>query len=87
MRLLAQLLVIVVACGLVLGPSAASAAPGHALADVNIRSGPGLGYAVVGTLDAGDYVVVLKCVARWCAGWGRPSVPGSGLQQRTLLTL
>jgi uncharacterized protein YraI len=67
MRLLAHLLVIVVACGLVLGPSAASAAPGHALANVNIRSGPGTGYAVVGRLDAGDYVVVLRCVARWCA--------------------
>ena len=67
MRLFAQLSFLLIAAGFAFGTSAASAAPGHALAPANIRSGPGIGYAVVGTLAAGDYVVVLRCVAKWCA--------------------
>ena len=63
---LSQFSVLLLAAGLALGASEASAAPGHALANANIRSGPSSGYAVVGKLAAGDYVVVIKCVASWC---------------------
>lgn len=54
------------AAGLALSISAAFAAPGIAQSNANIRSGPGLGYAVVDTLQTGDYVVVIKCTASWC---------------------
>ena len=67
MPMLAPLPVLLLAGGLVLGASAASAAPGHALADANVRSGPGSGYAIVDRLDMGEYVVVIKCLASWCA--------------------
>ena len=46
--------------------SSALAAPGNATANANIRSGPGLGYGVVDTLETGEYVIVLDCGASWC---------------------
>ena len=66
MPLHAQLSALILAGGLALGASAASAAPGHAVASANVRSGAGSGYTVVGTLEPGEYVVVIKCVAYWC---------------------
>ena len=61
-----QLSALILAGGLALGASAVSAAPGHAVAYANVRSGPGSSYAVVGTLEPGEYVVVIKCLAYWC---------------------
>ena len=54
------------AAGLALGASAALAAPGIVQSNANVRSGPGIGYAVLDTLAAGDYVVVIKCTENWC---------------------
>ncbi len=33
---------------------------------VNVRSGPGTSYRVVGVLQAGDYVDVNRCTGGWC---------------------
>ena len=48
------------------GASSAFAAPGHATANANVRSGPGLGYKVVDTLETGEYVIVIDCLTNWC---------------------
>ncbi len=48
----------------VLIPVAASAAT--ATTNANVRSGPGTGYAVIGTLRAGQSVDVDGCSAGWC---------------------
>lgn len=64
MRWLAQATLF--AFGLWCGLSPALAAPGHALASSNVRSGPATGYPIVDTLRAGEYVVVLRCTAKWC---------------------
>jgi uncharacterized protein YraI len=45
---------------------AAQAAPGYATTNVNVRSGPGTGYAVVGTLARGQEVDVQRCQSGWC---------------------
>lgn len=50
---------------------AAAALPGiaqaaTATASVNVRSGPGTGYAVVDTLRAGQRVEVDRCTGGWC---------------------
>lgn len=45
---------------------AASAAPGYATGAVNVRTGPGTGYAKVGTLAAGEVVDVKECQGSWC---------------------
>jgi uncharacterized protein YraI len=45
---------------------AASAAPGIATGAVNVRTGPGTGYAKVGTLAAGEIVDVKQCQGSWC---------------------
>jgi uncharacterized protein YraI len=45
---------------------AANAAPGTATGNVNVRSGPGTGYAVVDTLRRGDTVDVQRCQGSWC---------------------
>lgn len=66
MPMLAQLSALVLVGGLLLGASSAYAAPAHARVDANVRSGPGGGYAIVDTLEAGEYVVVIKCVGGWC---------------------
>jgi uncharacterized protein YraI len=34
--------------------------------DLNLRSGPGTGYRVIGTMPAGSYVDVLGCSGAWC---------------------
>ncbi|WP_338720331.1 SH3 domain-containing protein [Devosia sp. XK-2] len=45
---------------------AASAAPGVATGNVNVRTGPGTGYAKVGVLSTGEYVDVKQCQGSWC---------------------
>ena len=62
-RLLAPM---AVAAGLALTATAASAAPGIALSNANVRSGPGLGYGIVDKLDFGERVVVMSCGFAWC---------------------
>lgn len=39
--------------------------------DLNLRSGPGPGYRVIGTMPAGAYVDVIGCDGSWCrVSWG-----------------
>jgi uncharacterized protein YraI len=45
---------------------AANAAPGTITANVNMRSGPGTGYAVVDVLQRGARVDVQQCQGTWC---------------------
>lgn len=45
---------------------AAFAAPGVATGNVNVRSGPGTGYAVVDVLRRGERVDVEYCRGNWC---------------------
>ena len=66
MRILPRLIASLLAAGLVMLPVAASAAPGIANVNANVRSGPGLGYRVVDVLEAGEYVIVKDCGANWC---------------------
>ncbi len=57
----------------------AFAAPAVALSAVNVRSGPGTNYAVIGTLSRGITVEVLSCTPAWCAiGWTRPAYVSAG---------
>lgn len=46
--------------------SAAQAANAFATAEVNVRSGPGTSYAVVGILGAGTRVQLSLCRDGWC---------------------
>jgi uncharacterized protein YraI len=48
--------------------SAASAAPGYATGNVNLRAGPSTAYPVVSTLRAGDPVEIYGCLSgySWC---------------------
>ena len=50
----------------VLTPATATAAPGYATASVNIRSGPGTNFQVLGQLSRGQAVEVVECASRWC---------------------
>jgi uncharacterized protein YraI len=67
---------------LTLASAAAANSPAVTTGDLNIRSGPGTGYAVVGVIPAGHSVSVANCVAggSWCAvdfagthGWSSAS--------------
>lgn len=58
--------VAVVAAAVVMFLPAAQAAPGTATSNVNVRSGPGTGYAVVDTLRRGQQVDVQRCQGSWC---------------------
>ena len=49
------------------GVTAASAASAFASSTVNVRSGPGTGYAVVDVLRPGQRVEVDYCKGAWCA--------------------
>lgn len=51
---------------LVLGTVAASARPAVVTTDLNVRSGPGTRYQVVGSLQAGQRVDVGQCASGWC---------------------
>lgn len=55
-----------IAAATLLTTLAASAAPGIATGAVNVRTGPGTGYAKVGTLAAGEVVDVKQCQGSWC---------------------
>lgn len=44
----------------------ASAAPAVVTGNVNVRSGPGTGYAVVDTLRRGERVDIQQCRGSWC---------------------
>jgi len=48
------------------GATAASAATAYASSTVNVRSGPGTGYAVVGVLRPGQRVDIDYCRGSWC---------------------
>lgn len=50
----------------VLIPASANAAPGVATASVNLRSGPGTNYQVLGQLSRGQTVEVIDCATSWC---------------------
>lgn len=65
--------------------AAASAAPAFATSNVNVRSGPGTGYAVVDALRRGEQVDVQYCRGSWCFvqkrgpdGWVSSSYLSSG---------
>src|SRR5581483_11919051 len=69
---------------LLLSTGIAAAAPATAESDVNVRSGPGPGYPVVGVLRAGETVDVAGCTGSWC----RVRAPsGSGFASRNYLAL
>ncbi|UYO00985.1 MAG: SH3 domain-containing protein [Devosia sp.] len=50
----------------IISTSAAWAVPGVATGNVNVRTGPGTGYAKVGTLSTGEAVDVKQCQGNWC---------------------
>jgi uncharacterized protein YraI len=54
------------AAALLLGAGAAGAAPAMSRSDLNVRSGPGTGYGVVGVIQAGQTVDVAGCDGGWC---------------------
>jgi uncharacterized protein YraI len=66
MKTLPRLIASLFAAGLALSATAAMAAPGIASVNANVRSGPGIGYAVVDVLEKGEYVIVKDCGANWC---------------------
>ena len=51
---------------LLLSAGAAAAAPATVQSDLNVRSGPGAQYQVVGTLQGGETVDVAGCTGSWC---------------------
>jgi uncharacterized protein YraI len=57
---------VLAALALVATAASASAAPALATTNVNVRSGPGTGYAVVGTLRRGEQVDLQHCRGSWC---------------------
>jgi len=69
---------------LILSTGVAAAAPATAQSAVNLRSGPGTEYPVVGTLRAGETVDVAGCTGSWCQVSG-PS--GSGFASRNYLAM
>jgi uncharacterized protein YraI len=48
------------------GAAGVLAAPATAASNVNVRSGPGQGYAVVDFLKRGEQVDVFGCQGTWC---------------------
>lgn len=56
----------VAATAMVVFLPAAQAAPGVVTSNVNVRSGPGTGYAVVDTVRSGQPVDVQQCEGSWC---------------------
>jgi uncharacterized protein YraI len=51
---------------LLLSAGAAAAAPATVQSDLNVRSGPGAQYQVVGTVQGGETVDVAGCSGSWC---------------------
>src|SRR4051812_43483621 len=64
-----------------LSAGAAAAAPATVQSDLNVRSGPGTRYQVVGTVQSGETVDVAGCTGRWCqisfSGGARPAPPNN----------
>ena len=72
------------ASALVLSAGAAHAVPATAETSLNVRSGPGTQYAVVGTLRAGETVDAGDCTGSWC----RVSFSGgTGFASRSYLAM
>lgn len=57
---------VVCAAAVVFLPAVASAAPATATSGVNVRSGPGTSYQVIGGLSSGQRVDVQGCRSGWC---------------------
>jgi uncharacterized protein YraI len=51
---------------LLVSAGAASASPGRTTTDLNLRSGPGTGYAVIDTMPSGARVDIRGCSGSWC---------------------
>jgi uncharacterized protein YraI len=51
---------------LLLSAGAATAVPAISRSDLNVRSGPGTGYGVVGVIRSGETVDVGRCDGAWC---------------------
>jgi len=67
MRITQPILGAVLAGAILVGTAvAALAAPAVATTNVNVRTGPGTGYAVAATLKRGERVNVEGCRAGWC---------------------
>ena len=56
----------IAAAGLIASTMAALAVPAVATTAVNVRSGPGVNFAVVDTLFSGEAVDVTECQGGWC---------------------
>jgi len=50
----------------VLSAGTALADTGYATQEVNVRAGAGTGYAIVGSLSAGEEVEIIDCDDGWC---------------------
>lgn len=75
-----QLKNLMLAAGLLLGSvTVAAAGPALVTADLNLRSGPGVNYGVVGMLPGGSTVNVVGCRGSWCR------VAGGGYASRSYL--
>ena len=69
---------------LLLSTGIAAAAPGTARTDLNVRSGPGTNYPVVGALQSGETVDVQGCTGGWC----QVNFPGgTGFASRSYLAM
>ena len=72
------------ASALVLSAGAANAVPATAETSLNVRSGPGTQYEVVGTIRAGETVDAGNCTGSWC----RVSFSGgTGFANRSYLAM
>lgn len=79
---LTQKKLVAAAAFLVAGASAAAAYPATVTANLNVRSGPGTGYAVIDNLPAGSVVDIAGCTGNWCeisgTGWASASYLATG---------
>src|SRR6185436_18088337 len=69
---------------LLLSTGAALAVPATAQTDLNVRSGPGTQYPIVGSIQGGETVDVGSCTGSWCrVSFGG----GSGFASRNYLAM
>ncbi|TKT82691.1 SH3 domain-containing protein [Aquamicrobium sp. LC103] len=75
--------------GIFLTQTAAEAEPAYTTGSLNVRAGPGTGYARVGTLPPGTRVDLGRCQGNWCyvrvgglRGWASASYLAAGAVQR-----
>jgi uncharacterized protein YraI len=69
---------------LLLSAGVAAAAPASVRTDLNVRSGPGTQYPVVGSIPAGETVDVGSCTGSWCQV---SFSGGSGFANRSYLAM